>query len=279
MELEGFRPVELPRALSFKGGMSTRTWPLETKDVIHNAQTMSFVKVDKRAEWLGKVVAGPKGQKGEIFEELRAKLVEAVASSHGINLDADSPPSEDEPRPNDPMNALEAVEGPAQKKQRGYQSKRMKDHVTGVTMLEEEPLAHPGCHATREVLLYATSTNTLWIAAEHIPWFVTWVAHEYRSGGVAPVEDPLDSLESNCGVPGVHIRWDFEGAWEAVVLEGPTRGDCVKSCVAKLTEEKWAAVAEPGEGGLDDATAERRKQATRLFLEGHMRSVAAANGF
>ncbi len=273
--LEGWRPIELPTALSFKGGLTAKTWTLETKDVICHGRQVAFVKVDKRAEWLCKTTAGPTGQRGvlgrcKIFDELKAKLIDAVASLH-------SPPPEEPPEedasPSDPMDALEAVEGPVKKRKVYYQSKRMKDHVTGVTMPEEEPMAHPGCEATREVLLYASSTNTLWIAAEHIPWFVTWVAHEYRSGGVAPVADSLDSLESNCGVPGVHIRWDFAGAWEAVVLEGPTRGSCVKSCVAKLTQEKWAAVAGPGDGGLGDATEERRKQATLEFLEGHMRAV------
>ena len=97
---------------------------------------------------------------------------------------------------------------------------------------------------------------------------------EYRSGGVAPVEeDSLDSLESNCDVPGVHIRWDFEGSWEALVLEGPKRGKCVTSCVARLTEEKWAAVAGTGDGSFGDASAERRKQATFEFLQGHMRTL------
>ena len=272
--LEGWRPIELPKALSFKGGLTTKTWTLDTKDVItRDGRQIEFVKVDKRAEWLCKTTAGRNAQRGalgrcKIFDELKAKLIDAVAALH-------SPSSEDEPSQSasDPMDALDSMEAPVKKRRVPYQSKRMKDHVTGVTMPEEEPMAHPGCEATREVLLYASSTNTLWISAEHIPWFVTWVAHEYRSGGVAPVADSLDSLESNCGVPGVHIRWDFAGAWEAVVLEGPTRGSCVTSCVAKLTQEKWAAVAGPGDGGLGDATEERRKQATLEFLEGHMRTV------
>ena len=49
-----------------------------------------------------------------------------------------------------------------------------------------------------------------------------------------------DKLTPNCSVPGVHIRWDFAGAWEATILEGPKAGTNSKSFVDKLTLEKWS---------------------------------------
>ena len=61
------------------------------------------------------------------------------------------------------------------------------------------------------------------------PWLVRWLSDELRSGGVlVPKTDPLDELEGNCEAQHVHIRRDFGGAWEAIILEGANRGPQVQ---------------------------------------------------
>ena len=128
-------------------------------------------------------------------------------------------------------------------------------------------------HEMRTVTLLALSTNSMWLYVEDLSWLVSWLRDELHSGGVPVImDDPLDALEGNCRAKDVHIRWDFNGAWEAIILAGEQRGSTVKSCVAKLTAEKWIAIGGRQKYGLDfqSATENHLKEATFEFLEQHM---------
>ena len=52
-----------------------------------------------------------------------------------------------------------------------------------------------------------------------------------------PKSDPVDALTCNCDAENVHIRWDFGGAWEAIILQGAKRGSVFKTIVPDFTEE------------------------------------------
>ena len=154
--------------------------------------------------------------------------------------------------------------------------------IVEITMPEHEPSS---CGAgqqskTRIARVLATSTNTLWLHCDDVEWLVRWVANEHKTGGI-PTLDPAvagEELKGNCSVPGVHIRWDFNGAWEATILEGWRKGTVVKSRVDKFTLEKWTAVAAVHryETDFEAATPAQMKEATYHFLELHMEKLTSA---
>ena len=201
--------------------------------------------------------------KGTLDDALEAELEAAVAAEEG-----------------DPMNALEdvavaALETPKKRPRKYYVSKRAMNTVTKTEMPERERSSFPNNEGRRQIQLLPTSTNSLWISAEDIEWLVDWLAAEYRSGGVALEEgDQLASLEGNCSVPNVHIRWSFDRAWEAVVLAGPRKGATRKTYVEKLTAEKWQKADDFHKYAVayEMATPRDKKLAAFHFLEAHMRT-------
>ena len=145
-----------------------------------------------------------------------------------------------------------------------------------VTMPEYEPLSHPGRTEDRKIRLLPTSTCSLSICIEDIPWLVRWLSDELRSGGVPlPKSDPLDALECNCDADNVHIRWDFNGAWEAIILQDSLgrakRGMKYKCVVSDFDQDKWLAVGANARYGTDfeRARPDQNKEASKLFLEKH----------
>ena len=57
-----------------------------------------------------------------------------------------------------------------------------------------------------------------------------------------PRTDPLDELSCNCEAQHVHIRWDFGGAWEAIILEGANRSHKFKCSASEFNAGKWQAL-------------------------------------
>ena len=76
------------------------------------------------------------------------------------------------------------------------------------------------------------------------------------------------------------MRWDFDGAWEAIVFEGAKRGKVFKTSVSALIEDKWLAIgASAGHGtNFGHASSAQKKEASYLFLEKHMKDAMAADG-
>ena len=146
-------------------------------------------------------------------------------------------------------------------------------------MPEHEPVSHPNKTEERNIRLLPTSTCSLWLCIEDIPWLVRWVSDELRSGGVPlPKSDPLDALDCNCEAEHVHIRWDFSGAWEAIILQGAKRGHKTTCSVSNLNEEKWLAVGATERYGtvFGMASPEQKKEACFMYLEKHMKGVMGA---
>ena len=143
-------------------------------------------------------------------------------------------------------------------------------------MPEYEPISHPNRTEERTVRVLPLSTCSLWLSINDIPWLVRWLGDELRSSGV-PLEssDPVDALECNCNAEHVHIRWDFGGAWEAIILQGDKRGSVFKCSVSDFTEAKWQAVGATARYGIDFASASptQKKGASYLFLEEHMKAL------
>ena len=283
-----WRPVTLKSQLTFEGGHQTKAWALETKEVATPNGTCWFVKIDKQADWLTKAVAGNKAARGslqrtKLIGELKNKLVVAVEEKQD-SPEAAVAAGPSEPMIIDPMHALERLTDEAfvsPKKRKSYVSKRDKNNINEVTMPELERTSHPGCERTRQVRLLATSTNSLWIEKNDIDWLVNWIAAEHVTGGVPLQEDPLAGIAPNCAASGVHMRWDFDGAWEAIIIAGSAKGHKTKSYVDKMTSEKWEKVASIHKYAVayEAASAEDKKQATYHFLEMtmYMQGVMSSN--
>ena len=111
---DAWRPIQLSRQLVLEGGYQTKTHRLETKDVTTPHGELTFVKVDKRQDWLVKAAAGKAARPGclsrtTVVDAVKKALVAAVAAR-----------SADEPSPSnananaqgqDPMDALDDLGG------------------------------------------------------------------------------------------------------------------------------------------------------------------------
>ena len=296
-------PVKLTKQWSIAGGRLGKPFGLaEVKDIDTPQGTVSFVKIDKNADWLLKAILGTanKGalRRSTLFSTLGEKLTHVVADpasrwtpngvpeSPSSSAVADAPsPAVAESEPCDPMSQLEEISSeaatPKKRKTQGpYKSIRGQNKIQIVTMPEHEPQSHPGMTGDRNIRLLPTSTCSLWICIEDIPWLVRWLSDELRSGGVPlPKSDPLDALECNCDADNVHIRWDFNGAWEAIILQDSLgrakRGMKYKCVVSDFDQDKWLAVGANARYGTDfeRARPEQKKEASKLFLEKHMKGV------
>ena len=297
-------PVKLARQWSLAGGRLSRPYGLEVKEIETTAGTVCFVKLDKNADWLLRALFGhcAKGalRMSTLFNTLNTMITDAAAdpASHwtperspespSSSAVADAPsPAVAESEPCDPMSQLDPVssENASPKKRKGpggkyYASKRGQNKIQTVTMPEHEPVSHPGRTETRNIRLLPTSTVSTWLCIEDIPWLVRWLSDELRSGGVPlPKSDPLDALDCNCEAENVHIRWDFSGAWEAIILQGAKRGHKTTCSVSNLNEEKWLAVGATERYGtvFGMASPEQKKEACFMYLEKHMKGVMGAS--
>ena len=297
-------PVKLARQWSLEGGRLGKPYGLEVKEIETTAGTVCFVKLDKNADWLLRALFGhcAKGalRMSTLFNTLNKMVTDATADpasrwtperspeSSSSSAVADAPsPAVAESEPCDPMSQLEDIshENATPKKRKGqggkyYASKRGQNKIHTVTMPEHEPVSHPNKTEERNIRLLPTSTCSLWLCIEDIPWLVRWLSDELRSGGVPlPKSDPLDALECNCDADNVHIRWDFNGAWEAIILQDSLgrakRGMKYKCVVSDFDQDKWLAVGANARYGTDfeRARPEQKKEASKLFLEKHMKNV------
>ena len=296
-------PVKLTKQWSIAGGRLGKPFGLtDVKDIDTPQGTVSFVKIDKNADWLLKAMVGTSNKgalrRSTLFSTLGEKLTHVVADpasrwtpngvpeSPSSSAVADAPsPAVAESEPCDPMSQLEEISSeaatPKKRKTQGpYKSIRGQNKIQIVTMPEHEPHSHPGMTGDRNIRLLPTSTCSLSICIEDIPWLVRWLSDELRSGGVPlPKSDPLDALECNCDADNVHIRWDFNGAWEAIILQDSLgrakRGMKYKCVVSDFDQDKWLAVGANARYGTDfeRARPEQKKEASKLFLEKHMKGV------
>ena len=71
------------------------------------------------------------------------------------------------------------------------------------------------------------------------------------------------------------IRWDFSGAWEAVISQGPQKGSTVSCKVQSITSEKWEQVSRVYTYTVDfkTATFQDKKTVARHLLELHRQAL------
>ena len=264
---------------SITGGYLTKPLPVETlnlsdvagvdADIVPAASDEPnagvFVKLDKSADWVLKAVGGTSARRGmlrrtTIVEDLKAKLttedLSAVADRHD----------------DDPMAELGELETVSRK--RKYVRKR-KFKVVSVDMPQCEPTRHPDSKERRVIRLLGTSTSSVWIALSDVAWLLTWLSDAVSTGGV-PLPTKAELNANSPAVAGVSFQWDFDDAWEAVILSGPDSGTVVRTCVSDFCEEKWAKMDAIYKYGVTFArsTYEQRKAATLHFLETHCKGMA-----
>ena len=280
-----WKPIKVETQLAFAGGFQTKSFVLESMQIIVKGSTQVFVKIDKGADWLLKSAAGPAAQRGalkrsKVIEELKAKLV-AVETATAV---AETEVDEEAEDVDDPMNKLDSKpEGlglqPKKKAKRRYMPKRQAGRIEIIEMPKLAPSAHPLSTLKQKVKVIARGSNSMWIAKDDIDWLVHYLADEVAFGAVVCPEEPPAVAEPNSSVPGLRIHWDFQSgnAWHAIFLEGPLKGQQFSSSVDKLTLEKWKVVADINniKGTLAKATYEDRKSATLQYLEAHCRQLLA----
>lgn len=272
-----WKPIQAPRTMVVTGGYSKKPCTVESMDVGDDV----FIKLDKNAEWLLKVVGGAKLVKGGMA---KTKAIELLRKKSG--LDAGSPDRKNVAcDADDPMQAIDDcvydgdASGPKARKVY-YQPKRNKDRIMVVSM----PTRSVGRCAgkTTDVKILPTSKNSLWIHSDSLPWLVSYLADEYSRCGVAvpPVTPVEKKTQGNCSVPGLVIRWDFSSGdgWEALWVDGAFQGEVVRSTISSLTQSKWKAIGGLSKFGveLDQASLKDRKNAVWLFLEMHCASLLSS---
>ena len=256
------------------GGLSRRFYVVETKEIECSAfETKTFVKVGKNEEWVLKLVLGEGGQRGglkrtKLVEELRAKLVEEKGFASSPKVD------------DDPMNQLDELASVVTREsKRGYQRKRAKDKILTVEMPAHCQLGLNKSTEKARVEIMAVGTYQLWINMESVPWFISYLSAECRSGGVAHEDEGGDT--PNCEVDGLHIAWDFDtnDAWVGTWLEGPATGHTVSISLSSFTESKFQQSA-PRAGIatlFSEASHAELKQAARTLLVDHCAQVLASH--
>ena len=125
---------------------------------------------------------------------------------------------------------------------------------------------------TVNVELMACSTNQLWLNMGSVPWFISYLSAEARSGGVSYEAEDAD-VPSNCEVDNLNLSWDFQSndAWVGTWVEGPMKGQTVTVALSKFNEVKFQqSAARAGvETSFHNASREDLKTAARQYLLDH----------
>ena len=286
-----WHPVTLECRLVISGGrVPKKEYAIEST----NVSEQIFVRVEKNQEWLRKMVVGPEARKGALS---RTRLVETLRekSNRGNTAVAECDDRESSTAAADPMAALvsfqaavvdAAEDHPPAKKARTSRKTKLTPSSSRC-MDVEMPAAFTAKNLssieTRTVRLFRKARNSLFISQDDVPWMLEYLRDEADGGGVAELPDDEDSqhLERNSAVADLHLRWAFDGSWEGTWLSGPRQNQSVKSYVKKLTNAKWDSLCEAApdawSGTYEQSTYARKKQATRHFLELHMRDAAVAD--
>ena len=158
-------------------------------------------------------------------------------------------------------------------------SKRSKDKLVAVEMSR---YCHLGMNKSSEKInieLMACSTNQLWLNMDSVPWFISYLSAEVRSGGVS--HEAEDAIPSNCEVDNLNMSWDFQSndAWVGTWVEGPMKGQTVTVAMSKFNEVKFQqSAAQAGvETSFDKASREDIKTAARQYLLAHCERQLASS--
>lgn len=269
-----WKPIVATKTLSIKGGYASKSSVVESIEVGDEI----FVKLEKNADWMLKLAGGPKAVKGglsrtRVVEELRRRCgLECKPQAHSPSK-SDAHECEDDPMQAVDECAYEGTVAETKPKRVYYTPKRMKDHVVTVDM-PARALGRSGGE-TVQVKLLAKGTNSIWLHDAMLPWLLTFLADEHARCGVEVPAKNADenTLVANTSVPGLAIRWDFssQDSWEAIWIDGPRKGEIVRSSISAMTEQKWLAIDGDKEYGttFSKAPFAARKKAVMKFLEHH----------
>ena len=240
------------------------------------------------------MVVGPEARKGALS---RTRLLETLREKSNIGSTAveECDDRESSTAAADPMAALApfqaavadgAEDSPPAKKARTSRKTKLTPSSSRC-MDVEMPAAFTAKNLssieTRTVKLFRKAKNSMFLSQDDIPWMLEYLRDEADGGGVAELPDDEDSqhLERNSAVADLHLRWAFDGSWEGTWLSGPRQSQSVKSYVKKLTKAKWDTLCDAApdvwSGTFEQCTYARKKEATRHFLELHMRDAAVAD--
>ena len=281
-------------SLAVSGGFSKRPLAVQAKQSMVDGVDMAFVKVEKNLDWMLKMLLGT-ARKGSLrrttlIETLRAKAAAAGEETTGC---AEKPEPEagtlDDDR-DDPMSTLADLDNDNKfvTPKKSHKRKKLQDHIITIEMPEHHRDAVAGKTAAvagkvnpflgkveiRQVQIYREGRTSIFIAVHDVPWMLTWMSEEVRTGCVEPLPDDEEQLIPNSSVEGVHIRWSFDGAWEATVVAD---GTSVKSYVSKMCADKWATLPQWRAQTFDTSTNSDRKSAAKQFLETHMAKKMRGN--
>ena len=247
-----WQPVLVQRSVTVSGGHSKdhlMVDALEVDSAVAGGKDDDvFIRLDKNSPWLLQVVGGNPMKKGGLC---RSKVVTQLRdkSASGDNESVSSSPQkrQDVDEEVDAMDELDdckpANEVQLARQRKAYFSKRQKQQVVVVKMPLHALDRSSGCE--RDVRLLATSTNSLWISQEDIPWLVCYVTDEVMKGGVAAEAGDSPALEENTSVPHLNVRWDWDScdAWMAEFVAGDLAGTKVSSRVREgLSQAKWDSI-------------------------------------
>lgn len=196
--------------------------------------TMEFVNLNKRQDWLCRMITGQGTYQRplarvKLIETLQGKIKRALKCD-SADGDADSCEEdglEAKDGIDDPMNQLsfeEHTQSPEVSKAKPKQSarKHKKNVILRLTLPEEPPEKNSKSKETREVTLWLTNRQAVWLGVEHIPWAIRVMHEQYLLGGVCNVE-PDDDMQECSPVKSRDVRWDFNaGCWVATVKTGST---------------------------------------------------------
>ena len=197
-----WKPVLVQRSVTVSGGHSNEHLVVDALEidsaVAGGIDDDVFTRLDKNSDWLLKCVGGTQMKKGglcrsKVVTQLRDKVASGDQESaspspqkgQGVDEDKDFMGDLDSCKPENEFQF---------RKRKAFTPKRQKQQVVVVTT----PLHALDRSSGRErkVRLLATSTNSLWISQEDIPWLVCYVADEVIKGGVAVSEkDDTPELE------------------------------------------------------------------------------------
>ena len=254
---------------------------LTTKTVDSCDGPQHFAKLEKNAHWLLNGSLGIK-QRGALRRMTLIQKLRAVACPEPEPQEEEAQGDVDDPMDMlDDLDSISLFQTPCKKKQPNsttpVKRKSPRNRILSVEMPEYEPTANPGRTATRKVRVYLSGNKTTWIHVDDLPWVVKWVADEYRSGGIVDTDDkdPIAQMEPNCDCPGVHLRWDFGGKWEAFVLEGKDTGKVVTMHPKLMNAEQFKAIdgKKTFNTELMFLSPSDRKDAMGKYLQLHMQKL------
>ena len=283
-----WKDVETESQLCVRGGYLSHTAVVKTKDLFLGVDgVVSFIHVSKTESWLLEAATGKIERhalkRAKVFDFLRDK----ISDGQRKNGEDDAKPAEGEGEAeaavaaDDPMSQLDAIPQGNRRKSDALsvpkgrvRSKRGKDAPRHLDMPAREHNKHPQSTARRSVMVLPTSTSSIWLRKEDLPWLLEYLRDEVGpdgSQGVAQIDDADDEEVPNCAAAGVYMEWDFAGGVIAKWVQGPLKGKTVRSTLSAFTEEKWKKMDAVHFYGVAYAQAGPRqiKQAAWHLVEAH----------